>query len=169
MNTQTSRRQFVAGTTVAALAVSTLPVAAATAKGDRSEWEAALRHYEQAEAAADRHYKQVYFPLADKLERIEDAAGLDRARYGFWDRRKAFEKVNPKLYHHFNAASDECDRHGDVVSDALDILMDTPAPDLAALAFKLARFRDRDGLQPYTTAFIEQTYADIARLLPPPA
>ena len=56
---------------------------------DRSEWEAALRRYEKALADAER-YDRVYYPLAEKLDRIEDAAGLDRARYGFWDRRKAF-------------------------------------------------------------------------------
>lgn len=165
------RRQFIAGGAIATLSVSTLPIAAATARTDRAEWERALRRFKEAEAKADRHYQQVYEPLADRMDRIEDAAGLDRARFDFWERRKAFVKVNPNLYRDFDAAGDECERHGDAVSDALTALMDTPAPDLAALRWKLDQFRDeKDGsLQPYTASFTDQTYADMARLMPPAA
>lgn len=165
------RRQFIAGGAVAALSVSTLPIAAATAGTDRAEWERALRKFKDAEALADRHYKQVYLPLYDKAERVEDAAGLDRARFGFWERRKAFVNVNPNLYQDLNAASDECEKLGDACADALCEVMDTPAPDLAALRWKLDQFRDeRDGsLQSYTASFTEQTYADMARLMPPSA
>ncbi|MGN3974749.1 hypothetical protein [Tsuneonella sp. SYSU-LHT278] len=70
-----------------------------------------------------------------------------------------------------NAASDECDRLGDAVADALGEVMDMPAPDLAALRWKLNQFRDeRDGiLQGYTASFTDQTFADMARLMPPAA
>lgn len=165
------RRQFFAGGAVAALSVSTLHLAVATAGTDRSEWERALRKFKDAEALADRHYKQVYLPLSNKAERVEDAAGLDRARFGFWERRKAFVNVNPNLYQDLNAASEECDRLGDAVADALGEIMDTPAPDFAALRWKLDQFRDeRDGsLQCFTASFTEQAYADMARLMPPAA
>lgn len=165
------RRQFIAGGAVAAISVSALPIAAAAAGTDRVEWDRAMSRFKEAEALADRHYSQVYLPLSNKAERVEDAAGLDRARFGFWERRKAFVNVNPNLYHDLNAASDECDRLGDAVADTLGDLMDTPAPDLAALRWKLDQLRDeRDGsLQSYTASFTEQAYTDMARLMPPAA
>ena len=165
------RRQFIAGSAIAALSITALPIAAASANVDRSEWERALRRYTEAEAAADRHYKQVYEALAEKMDRMEDAAGLDRARFGFWERRKAFININPNLYRDYHAAADECERHGEAVSDALGEFMDTPAPDLAALNWKLGQLRDADdgSLVGWSSEFIAQTFEDIARLLPPAA
>ncbi|MCT2559237.1 hypothetical protein N0B51_09595 [Tsuneonella sp. YG55] len=137
---------------------------------DRTEWERALRHFEKVTADAERYDREVWLPLSDKLNRIEDAAGLDRARFGFWDRRKAFMDVNPKLYHDYSVVSDEVDRRGDAVADALGVAMDTPAPDLAALRWKLEQLREGDGdLSPWTAGFVRQTFEDVERLLPPPS
>jgi hypothetical protein len=51
--------------------------------------------------------------------------------------------------------------------EAQRMLMDMPAPDLAALGWKLARLRDDDGgLVAWEADYIRQTFADIDRLLP---
>lgn len=161
------RRNFIKGSAIAALSVSSLPIAATTAGTDRSEWERAVRNFEQVTADAERYDREVWNPLSEKLDRIEDAAGLDRARYGFWDRRKAFMDVNPKLYHDYSVVADEVDRRGDAVADALGEVMDTPAPDLAALRWKLDQLREPDGgLAPWMSGMVNQTFADIERLLP---
>lgn len=56
---------------------------------------------------------------------------------------------------------------GSAVADTRSALMDLPAPDLAALAWKLAQLREDDGsLIPWEPEYIQQTFADIDRLLP---
>lgn len=160
-------RRALLGGGAAAIAVGLTATATAATPMDRSEWEHAVRAYDRAMADCDRYYRKVWLPLSDKIDRIEDAAGLDRTRYGFWDRRKDFVKANPKLYHDLSAVGDESDRLGDAASDAGEVAMDTPAPDLAALRWKLEQLRDPDGdLGAWTASYVEQTFADIARLLP---
>lgn len=56
-------------------------------------------------------------------------------------------------------------RHAD--GEALEQLMDMPAPDLAALRWKLEQLHEGDGGMPaWTAEYIAQTYADVARLMP---
>lgn len=64
-------------------------------------------------------------------------------------------------------ADDRSEALANAYSDADTALMNTPAPDLAALRWKLERFRDDDGdLDAWTSKFVAQTYADLARLIP---
>ncbi|WP_066561003.1 hypothetical protein [Croceicoccus bisphenolivorans] len=55
---------------------------------------------------------------------------------------------------------------GEQVADAREHLMKTPAPDNRALRWKLEQLREEDGdVIPWTADYVEQCFADIARLL----
>lgn len=63
-----------------------------------------------------------------------------------------------------NALDDLCDQSGERETE----LMNMPAPDLAALRWKLDLLREPNGdMAPWTARFVRQAFADIARLLPP--
>lgn len=66
-----------------------------------------------------------------------------------------------------SAAADHSEKLTDLHSEADEAVMNLPAPDLAALRWKIERFRDNDGdLDCWTDKFVAQTYADLARLIP---
>lgn len=55
---------------------------------------------------------------------------------------------------------------GEMIADAQRTLMDTPAPDLPALRWKLEHLREDDGnIAAWTASYVEQCFADIARLM----
>lgn len=61
---------------------------------------------------------------------------------------------------------DRAERLSEQKVEAWSRLMDTPAPDLAALRWKLLQLReDGEDMGPYTSACVEQTYRDIDRLM----
>ena len=66
-------------------------------------------------------------------------------------------------------ADDESERLGDRLADAASTLMSAPAPDLAALRWKLDYMHAEDGSEStpaWSMHFVAQALADIARLLP---
>lgn len=66
-----------------------------------------------------------------------------------------------------DALDDKAEILGDQLAEARDCLMQTPAPDLAALHWKLLQLRDQDGdMDAWVAKYVNQTYADIARLMP---
>ena len=70
-----------------------------------------------------------------------------------------------------DAADERAEELGDLLAEAGTVLMDTPAPDLAALRWKLDHItgeakREDGSLASYTSSYMRQTLDDIARLLP---
>ncbi|MXO85238.1 hypothetical protein GRI38_04270 [Altererythrobacter aurantiacus] len=68
-------------------------------------------------------------------------------------------------------AMDEADDMAEELCDRVcathSALMAMPAPDLAALHWKLDQLRDQDGdMESWAARYVAQTFADIARLLP---
>ena len=71
----------------------------------------------------------------------------------------------------YDQAETKWDALGGRVSDAENALLATPAPDVAALRWKLDRLtvdvREHEvSLPAWTAEYLSQTLADIARLLP---
>lgn len=69
----------------------------------------------------------------------------------------------------YDAASERYEALGEALYGTEDALMETPAPDLAALRWKLAKVIDSDGtnaISAWSAEYVAQTIADIARLLP---
>lgn len=65
-----------------------------------------------------------------------------------------------------DAASDRYDELSEKIADTRKTLMDMPAPDLPALAWKLQQLRGESGsLDCWSAEYVEQTFADIDRLL----
>lgn len=214
------RRQFIAGSAIAALSVSALPIAVAATNADRTQWEAALTKYrgivEQQVAANDHwdrthaaweagrpsmdgiHWKHFWPDGQHKAGRQNIARVIDLDKRwqqylegeGKWwfsptpekakaeyraalDSVQAFRDAEAKHDHDsgYEAANDRSDKLSDSESEASSALMEMPAPDLAALRWKLdyltEEARHPEGsLGCYSHRFVSQTLADIARLLP---
>ncbi len=65
------------------------------------------------------------------------------------------------------ALDDQSDDLGDRLAEAQSIVMDLPAPDLAAVHWKLTQLRDPDGtMVSWSADYVEQTFADVARHMP---
>jgi hypothetical protein len=60
--------------------------------------------------------------------------------------------------------------YGNAIAEAQSALMGMPAPDLAALRWKLMQLRDGDDgpTACYEAGYVAQTFADIDRLMPAP-
>lgn len=102
----------------------------------------------------------------DDLPGLQQHLQLCRDMADAADRRDAeLERISEKLGYTF--AANRMDELADSYCDARVGLMNTPAPDLAALRWKLDQFRDDDGdLVAWTADIAAQTFDDIARLLP---
>lgn len=177
----TNRRGFIAASAATATAVA-IPASAAAAApaADRSAWDAAMARYRAAEREHDAYAANIFDPAWEAEQAFEKAHGLRHKQAdGLWnrsyfERRKAFQEkhgtdycVPDHLHERMEALSDGlCDARGD--------LLDVPAPDLAALRFKLddilavERRHQADGgsTASYGYGYVKQTLADIARLLP---
>lgn len=137
-----SRREVFGGCMLAAMAAAAAPVIAAPLTG-REQWNAAMERYRAAKARADNYDETVY----KRAERLGDLDG----------------KGVP--WH----IGREDDRLRDLESAADKALMTMPAPDLAALRWKLDRalMIDDGALANWSEWYVRQTIADVARLLGP--
>lgn len=216
------RRQFIAGGAVAALSVSTLPIAAATANTtDRRAWNNALKAKERALDAwdaygpeFDRVHKawlanrpsmdsidfEAFWPehhmgdhgrnhiarTMDLEERWQtflngegkvwwDNSGTDKTKKRYraaLDSVQAFRDAEEQheIESGMKAADEEYNRLSEADGKALDKIMRLPAPDLAALRWKIDYLTtEGDHWDAWDTSFVRQTFADIARLMPPAA
>ena len=168
MQTDTNRRAFIAGSAVAAVAVATLPVAASSANAvDRTAWEQALARFNSTKRAADDYEAHVLTPVADRMEALQAANGITPGQPRYLERRMAFVEANESAYLDYHAIIDEQERLTDLFCEATEAALQTPAPDLAALHWKLDYLTDAGTNFPsWTPGFVEQTFADMARLLP---
>jgi hypothetical protein len=123
-------------------AATAAPSSFAGATADLSEWNAAMARFQAAEAAEDRFYQQFY-------AKADDA----------WIRRDV--KIPAEV-------TDEMDRLTNEADDLRWAVMKVPAPDRAALRWKLEHILRDDGsggITAYAHSHLDQTLADIGRLL----
>ena len=134
----------------------------------------------QPVSTADRHFvaqaRCTIRELAEGKRRHDPLPGLTehtelcREVASAADKRDAeIEAISQRMG--YDQAEEEWDALGSRVSDAEDALLALPAPDAAALRWKLDRLtvdvREHAGSLPaWSSEYLSQTLADIARLLP---
>ncbi|RIV83372.1 hypothetical protein [Aurantiacibacter zhengii] len=158
----TDRRQFITGS-AALVAASTIPASVAAAPADRTEWDAAMRKMQEADAACDAYYRNVVQPLEDALEARLRSNGVTKGTAQYDEKRR---EVVAKA-HDYHAAHDELERLCDVFCDAQSALLDMPAPDAEALRWKLDKVLEpcHGGTQSWSWSYVAQTVEDYRRLL----
>ncbi|MBY6015125.1 hypothetical protein KUV75_09465 [Qipengyuania gaetbuli] len=144
MNTVTARKQVVAP----------------------SQWGAALARYKVAHEINQRYFKEVYGPCADAERAFEEQHGLEHGQPAYVERRKALEQMHG--YRMPRSVEETADRLCNEACAAEDALMEMPAPDLAALRFKLEKLlaADDGSTDGWSADYVRQTQEDIRRLLP---
>lgn len=171
MPNDTTRRAFIAGSAVATVAAS-LPVAAfAAAPADRRAWDHAMALYKAAEQASGDYDARVFDPAYAGECAFERAHGLihrlpdGNFNPGYWERRQALaEQYDYRVPDH---VTEEHERLIALMCDAEKVVHQTPAPDLAALRWKLDKVTDGGrAFQAWSDDYVAQTMLDIARLLP---
>lgn len=103
-----------------------------------------------------------YDPLPDLIAREKKLRHVVRDAD---EREAAVQAIRDR--HRMDDMDDQSEALTDRYVDARDVLMDMPAPDLAALRWKLEQLTDPDGsLAGWSAEFVRQTFADVASLLP---
>lgn len=132
--------------------------------GDRNFVAYARRTVEELDAGTTRFDNLPGLRAHEKLCRDTVAAADERDRQ--------VQAVNDR--YDIDRLDEKAERLGDALADAQRRLLDMPAPDLAALRWKLDRVLalehadDEDGgnIPAWSHSYVRQTLADIARLLP---
>lgn len=129
------RRQFIAGATLAAASVSTLPLAVAYPSVDRTAWDSAMRDLETITQRRDAYRAHLNREYGAKAAPYEQEVQYDDLT--------------------------------DTMVEAESVLVNTPAPNLSALRWKLEHLLESDGVatSPWSPDYTKQTMADIRRLL----
>ena len=135
-----TRRTFLSAS--AALgAVAAIP-ATALAMPSAAQWDATMRRYLDAKAATDRYLEQVWRP--------------------------AYNRRSPGTHSLADRIENEAERLSDAEHAAHDMLIGMPAPNRAAVRWKLDYLlgTDHDGYNSaWSESYIRQTIADYRRLL----
>lgn len=120
---------------------------------------------------------EVLETTARMAEELAASVGSTLTPSGWGDAMAKWQsaKAAAALFHQTHAGGEPLDREIILEADRLDQdaalrqgeLMDTPAPDFAALRFKLDHLLEDDNgsLNPWTDSYVAQTRRDIARLL----
>jgi hypothetical protein len=128
-----------------------------------------MRTYLEADAAYRRYKAEVFMPAFNKQRAFEEAHGVEVGRPGWCERRDALTARFGSAHEVPSAIDDEFDRLVDVASDLECAVMETPAPDLAALRWKLDRLLEPDDPDASTPCwnkdYVRQTIEDYQRLL----
>lgn len=147
-------------------AVAALPAFATT--NPRAAWDAAMAQYIKARDAAAAHltgaYEQVWARYKQwDDEHVGEFPGVYSRDLAAW---KAKSDQNPHS-DAYDFVDEEHDRLLEIESDAQGALMATPAPDRAALRYKLDYVLDARGgsNDSFSADFLVQTIADYRRLL----
>ena len=138
------------------------------------EWQTALRAIAVADAAYQTFKERYADPLFQREDALEALHGLvapgggRTATPGYFENRAALRAANPDCFVP-DDISDALERLCTVFCDAQTAAMNTPAPDLAALRWKLdhAMSIESGGTDGWTVEYVKQMLADIDRLLPP--
>ena len=137
------------------------------------EWQTAL----QAMHAADAVFQQFKDRFANPLYQREDEllaahnliapGGGCNATPGYYERRNELRATNPDCFVSDNV-SDALERLCERFCDAQTVVMNVPAPDMAALRWKLDHILLSDGgcQASWSVEYVKQMLADIDRLVP---
>lgn len=161
----TTRRQFIAAAPVVAVAVSIPTVAMAS---PARPWDVCMERLLKADAACREYDAAKWTPAYNREKAFEASHGLRHGEPGYWERRKALIEKHPG-YLLPERIADEYERLVEVYTDAEDALMAMPAPDRAALRWKLDRIFEVSGgsesVPSWTRRYLAPTIADYQRLL----
>lgn len=161
----TDRRSLIAGIPAAAVAVA-IPANALAAPADRRAWEFALARYKAAEQTAETFDAETFNPLWESEKAFEKAHGIELRGGESWTRKRdAFLREHGTAHKVPDELHEQHERLWEAVGDAASEVLDVPAPDLAALRWKLDYLTD-GGKDWAGWEGMSQPLADIARLLP---
>lgn len=129
------RRQFIAGATLAAASVSTLPLAVAYPRVDRTAWDSAMRNLETITQRRDAYRAYLNRKYGAKAAPYEEEVQYDDLT--------------------------------DSMVEAETVLAEMPAPDVAALRWKMEHLLESGGVRTpsWSLSYVKQTKADMRRLL----
>lgn len=168
----TDRRSLIAGTAATAVAVA-IPASAAPA--NRRAWEHALAKLQAADGEHEAYVANFFDPAHRAEQAFEEAHGVIQRlpdgswNPGFWDARRKLEAEHGTAHMIPEHIGERADALGEAVGKAQQEVLETPAPDLAALRYKLDYLLgddSTDSTPAWSADFVAQTLADIARLLP---
>ena len=201
-NLNTSRRALLSAALAVPVAAVPAVAAACPITAETIAWDRLIAAFQQAQRASDHYDETVWHPARDAVERIAPrpemtfavaAANGQIAEFRFhpdrpdeWEQsgpqcKKAASQMKEKWRAHrsarasvrLNAIEDEVDRLSDLVCEARWAAIQTPAPHLAALRWKLDQLFGLDarggvdGESPvYTSDVVNDFMADVYRLLP---
>lgn len=197
-----SRRQILAGLAAAPALALPVAAGAALATTERVAWDRLIAAHRSAEAVSEHYDATVYRPADLRVERIAPRPEMtfevpDRSGYSpvyvlrannldEWDdnispqvrNAAAEEKAKWRAYKEarkaagLDAIEDESERLGDLAYAARWAAINTPAPDLTALRWKLDQLfgqgaRDEDDESPaWAPRIVNDLMSDVHRLLP---
>ncbi|MGV2495058.1 hypothetical protein [Pelagerythrobacter aerophilus] len=143
------------------------------AQGISIGWSTALAGFTDAKREYDAYYAGTFGPALDAQKAFEDSKGFEHdpsnpaALATYSDRLNAFQEAHGTAHLVPEQVHKENERLCEAMCDAASKVLDTPAPDLSALRWKLEYLTDGltrwDGWEG-----MEQVLADIAHLLPGP-
>lgn len=176
MNIETTRRAFIGGTAAMA-AVAASPAVAIALPADRKAWEHAMARFQVAKVEFDA-FAAVFDEGLEGEMAFEAAHGvvhmLPNGDFApnYFAKRKALQAEHGTAYLVPDHMHERMEALSEAMGEAEMAALNTPAPDLAALRWKLDRLTvdagKSDGdMPPWAGHVIRQTLLDIARLLPP--
>lgn len=130
-----------------------------------SDWEAAMAQLHDKTDLYERFKRDVADPAVERDRAFERRHGLEFDAPDYFHRRIALQAEQG--YQSPPSIADTADRLCDAMTDAEGDLMDTPAPDHAALLFKLEKLLavENGGTDAWSAAYVAQTVEDMRRLL----
>lgn len=145
-----------------------------TTKSADFEWQTALQAELEAEQAFERFKTMTVDPLLQREEAFLRGHGLIAPKIGrngtpgYFERRWQLRAENPGAFVP-DYISDASELLCNAYSDAQAAVMNVPAPNLAALRWKLDYILspDEGTIASWSIEYVQQMLADIERLLPP--
>ena len=125
-----------------------------------------MRRLQDAIALTNDYDRRVWTPAYEAEKAFEKGRGLEHGKPGYWERRK--ELLTERDYIMPEHISGEYERLVTAQCAEEDALMAMPAPDRAALRWKLDKVMEpeSDGSTPcWSRDYISQTVRDYQRLL----
>lgn len=168
MTLETARRALIASVPAVALA-ATIPASAMSAPADRRQWEFAMARYAQADAAYEAYKRGTYDPAQETEQAFEKAHGVVHELPNYFEKRRDLWATHGTAHRVPDHVDERLDALCSHCSDLQDAVMQTPAPDLAALRWKLDRLLVDDCTEctsAWSYNYVAQALADMARLLP---
>ena len=166
-----TRRTVIMGASVVVAAPSKVSAMVANG-GNRAAWDTAMARYLDAKVETERHWREKYGPAhASYLQWVDIEGGAIGSGDGpdFWRRRAEVVGRYPQM-DAFDTMAREQDRLNEIETLRKWELMATPAPDRAALLWKLDQAFEPDDdsdsdVPGYSKTDLRQTFAEYRRFL----